>query len=332
MPLNERDARKAAGYNRRAARRFGWKGDYPRIASLFGLDRQSDSKSQFAQAVYDWQAAQTPPLTKDGKLGPTTWAKLKRELDQNVTAAPSIPIPDWLGGGGGVGTQVIAPAPVAGAGRRWVQIARMQARRWATEIDSWGSELNGEDPETLLDWDEAYFVAAPRWGEITHGLGEPSDRADRDWCAAFVNYCLHRAGYSHTGSAGANSFARSWAWRFDALREPQQGCVIVVGNADTGHGGHVAFLDTWDNLPSNPGGHVQNRAGRVFHLLGGNQAARVNSRREPVRANRDLLAARGQNGVTSPYLMPRQGPHTCNIGSVIPTEQPHHCHYVPPED
>ncbi len=330
MSLTERAARQAARYNRRSAERVGWRNDYSRIASLFGLDNQSVSGSLFAHSVHDWQAAQTPPLTKDGKLGPTTWGKLKRELDQKVRFTPNIPMPAWLGGGVGAAPQIIAPAPAAGVGPSWLQIARVQERRWATEIAGWGSDRNAADPETELDWDEAYFAASPRWGNVTHVLGEVSNVDNRDWCAAFVNYCLHRAGFSHTGSAGAHSFTRRWAWHFEARTEPRQGCVIVVGNADTGHGAHVAILDTWDHLPANPGGHVQNRSGRAFHLLGGNQSGRVFSRQEPVRAHRDMLAARGLNGVTSPYLWPMQGPSNCNIGAVIPTARPHHCHYVPP--
>lgn len=213
-----------------------------------------------------------------------------------------------------------------------MQVAREQERRWATQVESWrDAGINIEDPETELVWDEAYFAAAPRWGDETHALGETPTVQNRDWCAAFVNYCLHRAGYSHTGSAGAHSFLWRWAWHFDARPEPQQGCVVVVGNAETGRGAHVAFLDRWSNLPDNPGGHVENRSGRSFTLLGGNQSGRVNSRPEPVRRTRDLLATRGRNGVTSPYLWPRVGPINCTTSAVIPTAQPHHCHYAPPE-
>ena len=328
MSLTDREARQAVRYNRRSAARVGWRNAYPRIACLFGLDRQSVTQVLFAYAVYDWQKAQVPGLTADGKLGPSTWGKLRRELDQKVRSTPNIPIPAWLGGLGG-GGQTIAPAPAGGPGPRWFQIARAQAQRWATEIDGWGSDRNAADPETELNWDEAYFAASPRWGDRTHDLDELPNVQNRDWCAAFVNYCLHRAGYSHTGSAGAHSFLWRWAWHFEALREPRQGCVIVVGDASTGMGAHVAFLDSWRNVPSNPGGHVQNTHDLTFHLLGGNQGGRVNSRPERVRANRDMLAARGSNGVTSPYLWPLQGPPRCNIGTVIPTERPHHCHYVP---
>lgn len=330
MSLNAREARKAGRYNRREAKPVGWKSDYPRIASLFGLDRQSDSRSQFAQAVHDWQAAQTPPLTKDGKLGPTTWGKLKRELDQKATSAANIPIPVWLGGSSN-GPQIIAPAaaPVTSGTPRWFQIAEDEKQRWDTEIDTWAPDRDTSHPENELDWDERYFVTSPYWAQETHDLGQASDRDNRDWCAAFVNYCLHRAGYSHTGSAGASSFKSRHRWYFDAETKPKRGCVIVIGTATTGHASHVAFLDRWHNLPEDPDGDVLKTSSLWYQLLGGNQSGGKVSRK---RYGRDLLSARGRNGVVSPYFTPRRGPHECNIGSVIPTEQAHHCHYPANED
>ena len=330
MPFTKRKARKAAQYNRRKAARLAWRRHYPRIISHFGLDSGSVTRLLFAEAVHDWQAAQKPQLTKDGCLGPVTWSRLKKELDQKVPTAPKIPIPVWLGGAN-AGAQIIKPAaaPTSDDTPRWFQIAKAEHVRWRTKIETWAPGEERADPETKLDWDEQYFAASPRWAKTTHALGETSDKDNRDWCAAFVNYCLHRAGYSHTGSAGASSFKSRHRWYFDAETKPKRGCVIVIGNADTGHASHVAFLDKWYNLPENPNGDVVKTSEFWYQLLGGNQSSGRVSKK---KYGRDLLSARGRNGVISPYFTPKQGPHECNIGKVIPTERPHHCHYPALED
>lgn len=328
MSLTDREARDAARYNRRSAASVGWKAQYPRIAVLLGLDRMSVDAATFARAIHDWQASQKPPLTKDGKIGPNTWSRLRTVLDQEVRMTVNVPLPAWLSDGGSASSSsptIIAPAPATGGGPRWFQIARAEELRWRQEINRWTADKNRRNAEAELEWDEAYFAASPYWGARTHEPGEVPSVKNMDWCAAFANYCLHRAGFSHTGSAGANSFLKSRLWQFNALTEPAQGCVIVVGNPDTGKGAHVAFLDSWSNLPSSPNGHVEHKSDRIFHLLGGNQNQKVCSQRDGKSRNRSMLAAKGQNGVTSPYLWPLQGGPTCNIGSVIATERPHHC-------
>jgi uncharacterized protein (TIGR02594 family) len=208
------------------------------------------------------------------------------------------------------------PAPT-GAGPLWLQYAQAERDRWDSEIATWGKDKKAGSAEQYLDWDEQYFQASPYYGAKTHADGTIPGKQNMHWCAAFANWCLHRAGYSHTGSAGASSFLHRNLWRFDALTEPRQGCVIVTGNSKVEH---VTFLWSWTKLPSNPKADVSSAKATGVKTLGGNQGNRVKQSNE----NRNLFAARGQNGITSPYFWPLRGEGTCSITSVA-TEQPHFC-------
>jgi uncharacterized protein (TIGR02594 family) len=202
-----------------------------------------------------------------------------------------------------------------------LQIAQQQMQRWDAEIAGLSPERRAV-AERHLDWDEEYFAAAPYWGGRAHNVGErPSTDKNVHWCAAFVNYCLHRAGYSHTGSAGAGSFIVRGRWRFRALTSPRQGCVAVVGrNAPA----HVAFLWEFRGLPDNPGGDVENDGNVVIKLLGGNQSNRVRISNDA----RNLLAVKDSHGARSPYLWPEVGEGTCNVD--VPTARSHFCYHAHP--
>jgi len=79
------------------------------------------------------------------------------------------------------------------------------------------------------------------------------------WCAAFVNWCLDRAGVQHLGIATA----ASWLKFGIPIATPTYGCIIVVkpGSSTGSTTGHVAFS-----------GGAQ---GSKVWLLGGNQSRRV---------------------------------------------------------
>lgn len=315
MRLTPQKAAKAARYNTRKAQSIGWDQRYAQLVSIFELDRMTPTPEGFAQAVADWQA-NNPPLTVDGMLGPGTWARL--EPHTLFSTAP-VPLPAWLQAPAPAPPRQV-PAPRIGSGPLWMQVAEAQRQRWNAEIADWADQSRRSDAEQYLDWDEQYFAASPMWGGVVHDPGE-TPRAGRNmhWCAAFVNYCLHRAGYSHTGSAGAGSFIQSHSWHFEALREPRQGCVVVVGRSSPAH---VAFLYDFSGLPSDPGGNVRNTSSVTIRLLGGNQDDRITISND----RRNLLAARGRNGVRSPYLWPEVGPARCNIE--LPTERQHYCRHI----
>lgn len=316
MTLTPREEANAVRYNRRKMAAVGWRPDFPRLTRFFS-PQNVRTPELFAHSVHKWQS-QNPPLEPDGKLGSKTWRRLRAALP-NLGGA-TVPIPAWVGAAPvRPPLSTVDPFTLGGVGPLWYRVAQAQKRAWDAGMAGW-SEEDRERPEEHVTWDEEYFAASPRWGNHTHDVGE-RPRANADWCAAFVNYCLHRAGYSHTGSAGAASFASRSRWHFNALEEPQVGCIIVLGLSS---GSHVGFLADTQGLPSAPDGDVLVRdlpRGGV-ELLGGNQSQRV---RYKHYSNRNLLAARGRNGVVSPYFKPLRGPATCNID--LSTAHPHHCHH-----
>ncbi len=85
-----------------------------------------------------------------------------------------------------------------------------------------------------------------------------SYRDETAWCSAFVNWCMHNAGFPRTGIA----LARSWLQWGTSLGSPLYGCVTVLRRP--GGGGHVAFY-------VGPG---QDR--NEILLLGGNQGDAIN--------------------------------------------------------
>jgi uncharacterized protein (TIGR02594 family) len=313
MRLSPEDARKAARYNLRNASRVGWPARWTQIASILEIGPVSITAEEFAQRLADWQAANRP-LTGDGMLGNRTWDRME-PLTRFSTAAR--PRPGWLPGD--APAQPRAPTLGPAGDAPWMQIAEAQMQRWDAEIAGLPPERRAV-AERHLDWDEEYFAAAPYWGGRVHNVGDrPSTDRSPHWCAAFVNYCLHRTGYSHTGSAGAGSFVARGRWRFQALTSPRRGCIAVVGG---GSPAHVAFLWEFRGLPDDPRGDVENDRSVVVKLLGGNQSQRVKISNE----GRNLLAATDSRGVRSPYLWPEIGEATCNVD--VPTARPHFCYHV----
>lgn len=62
---------------------------------------------------------------------------------------------------------------------------------------------------------------------------------DVPWCAAFVGWCLEKAGYKSTNNAMARSYLR-WGMPLD---KPQYGCVCVFWRNHQGStAGHVGFF------------------------------------------------------------------------------------------
>ena len=203
--------------------------------------------------------------------------------------------------------------PMPGVGPDWYKVALYQKRLWDQGVRLAPKDHRGNF-EAHVVWDEAYFNASPRFGGTLHTIGNCRPMANADWCSAFVNYCLHRAGYCHTG----NSYARSWLdrglWSFRALAQPRVGCVIVVGAG----GAHVGLLASTVGLPNSPAGNVAAPAGG-FDLLGGNQGEQISVKKE----NRVLIAATDSDNNRSPYLWPLRSGGNCNIG--IATAAPHNC-------
>ncbi len=319
MTLSNIKERSAVSYNNKSMKRIGWAKQFAKVANLLAINGIATRQS-FAQSLATWQGKQTPPLKPDGKLGKMTWRRMQPML---VNVAGVGTLPTWVKQTPARPPQSeIAPQVGLGGlnGASWMGIARHEMNGWDQERSGM-TAAQQQATEEFTDVDESYFAASPRWGNVTHDIGVGPGRGNRDWCAAFVNYCLHRAGFSHTGSAGAASFAKRHLWSFDSLEEPRVGCVIVLGERP---GSHVGFLADVTGLPTNPQADVAVRdlpRGGV-RLLGGNQMQRVceNTYR------RSLLSARGDNGVISPYFWPLQGTPNCNIS--FTTARAHGCSYT----
>lgn len=107
------------------------------------------------------------------------------------------------------------------------------------------------------------------------------------WCAAFVNWCLKKAGAPHLGYATA----KSWLDFGTPIAHPVYGCLTIIKpSRSTGSTtGHVAFF--------------VEAQGKNVKLLGGNQgdkvteslfkATNVLGHRWPTKINHYLLARRG---------------------------------------
>ena len=320
MTLSPIKERSAVSYNDKSMKQIGWAKQFSKVAILLAISGTATRQS-FAQSLASWQSGQRPPLKPDGKLGKTTWKRMKPMLVRVVAAVGSLPTWVNLPPARPQQSEIVPlglPGGIGGSG--WMGAARHEMVGWNLERSEMTARQQRATEEST-DMDESYFAASPRWGNVTHDLGVGPGRQNRDWCAAFVNYCLHRAGFSHTGSAGAGSFAKRSHWSFNSLEEPRVGCVIVLGARP---GSHVGFLANVTSLPTNPRGDVEvrelPRAGVL--LLGGNQSQRVCEK----RFRRSLVSARGNNGVVSPYFWPLQGAANCNIS--FPTARSHGCNYT----
>lgn len=78
------------------------------------------------------------------------------------------------------------------------------------------------------------------------------------WCSAFVNWCVKTAGFKPTGKANA----RSWLEWGSELKEPEEGCIVVLSRGKEPWMGHVAF-------------YVRTEGNQIL-CLGGNQGDEVN--------------------------------------------------------
>jgi uncharacterized protein (TIGR02594 family) len=87
-------------------------------------------------------------------------------------------------------------------------------------------------------------------------VGNPSDD-ETPWCAAFVQWCLSRAGIIGTGHAQAKSYLE---WGIDA-GSARVGSILVMNRGSQSWQGHVSFV-------------IQDNGDTVY-ALGGNQSGRV---------------------------------------------------------
>jgi uncharacterized protein (TIGR02594 family) len=129
-----------------------------------------------------------------------------------------------------------------------------------------GKSLTQKNPDVVKYFDGVKTDPArdPRgkgrsWDIAPTNEVHPGDWRVTAWCAAFVNWCLKRAGASHLGYATAEAWLRFGT----PLPTPVYGCVAIIPpSSSTGSTtGHVAFYTEMK--------------GEKILLLGGNQGDAV---------------------------------------------------------
>lgn len=314
MLLSPQEARKAGRYNVKRARRIGWARHWSGVCQVLKISSGSVTPEEFGQYVAKFQSDQK--LVVDGMLGNNSW---RRMVSSARIAVRIVPAPSWLPRAAPKKSPIKAtPVEALNFDAPWMAIALREQKL------NWTGDDGNAIAEGDSDVDEGYFEACPYMGGDAWKLSEQRKRkiSNRHWCAAFVNYCLHTTGYSHTGSAGAFSFKQTRRWRFEALSEPRRGCVIVMEHSTKGFD-HVAFLDDVGDLPSDPKGDIDARDYDDFSLLGGNQGGdSVNSKEF---YNWTFFAARDRNGNKSPYLYPVRGADEANCNVELATAGAHYC-------
>ncbi len=113
-------------------------------------------------------------------------------------------------------------------------------------IQEW---TQGHNPEVLKYFHEIGFT----------GVNDD----ETAWCAAYVNWCLWKAGLPHTGALTARSFL-DWG---KSIYEPKVPCIAVLSRRGSSWMGHVGF---WIKS-----------SGSEIWLLGGNQNNQVSIGKYP---------------------------------------------------
>lgn len=92
------------------------------------------------------------------------------------------------------------------------------------------------------------------------------------WCSAFVNWCLDQVGIKGTNLANASSFLE-WG---EELKQPIEGCVVVIKSSKTNSGYHVGFFNGFE--------------GNYVKVIGGNQSDQV---KESYFLKKNVVSYRG---------------------------------------
>jgi len=312
--LTPEKAKKAGRYNAKRARRIGWPRHWSGVCRVLNVSDGNVSAEDFGQHVAKYQVDQK--LKPDGMLGTDTWRRMGASAK---IALKVIPMPAWLPKAAPKRSPIKAvSAEVLNLDAPWMAIAEQE------RDTNWRNDDETVIVEGKSRVDEGYFEACPYLGgeAWVYEKRHKRNKDNRHWCAAFVNYCLHTTGYSHTGSGGAFSFKQTKRWRFEALSEPTRGCVMIMEDNKNGFD-HVAFLDKVGDLPSDPKDDITGSDYKGFTLLGGNQGAgTVNSKRF---SNWTFFAAKDKFGNKSPYLFPIKGEGEANCNVELATAGAHYC-------
>ncbi len=123
----------------------------------------------------------------------------------------------------GIPPDAVAQAPTSfAAPPPWMQIAIMEqgVQEWA----------NGDNPRIL-----EYLKSCGISGSLLHD--------ETAWCAAFVNWCVLRSGYSPKGSAKVSDW---WSWGRPVAATYGAICILQPLTVDQASSGHIGFLHAQD--------------------------------------------------------------------------------------
>ena len=124
------------------------------------------------------------------------------------------------------------------SGTKWAD--RNDWEAWVRKKQAAGVNIPMTKPSNLLK----YFL---------DGEGRGANDEGFEWCAAFVNWCLRKAGINGANHAAVSQW-RNWGGR---LTEPRVGAIMLIPRGKSNYG-HIAFVDREDGK---------------WKMLGGNQAA-----------------------------------------------------------
>ncbi|AIX13063.1 baseplate hub subunit and tail lysozyme [Erwinia phage phiEa2809] len=129
------------------------------------------------------------------------------------------------------------------------------------------------------------FNNNPRIIEYHKTTSLAASQDEVSWCAAFVGWCLIKAGYTATRSALARSYV-NWG---STLAAPRFGAVVVFRRGNNPTFGHVGFVQRFD--------------ANYIYCLGGNQSDSVKISRFP---RSSVLSYRWPTGLTTEAAAPAQ--------------------------
>lgn len=113
-----------------------------------------------------------------------------------------------------------------GARAPWMEIALEEAQKARGVI---------EEEEPMYSIAESYL-------RFVGNRFEPTDSLRGPWCAAFMNWCIHRSGFRYAESASSLApISPEYSRNFREIAEPVYGCIVVYKHV-TEWKGHTGFL------------------------------------------------------------------------------------------
>ena len=204
---------------------LGWQAQFAAVARLVGVADRSPSEWAFAEAVARWQRGQSPPLTPDGVVGPSTWGRMRAALiDRKLMSEPA--------GSPPAGPKPPPRPPAAGPQSFAPGTPGSEA------LDKWLVQRNRHIEQKMLKAADDYYAADDlRWfftyahAKITQQINNNLQRFQRP--NAMLRLNMHFAeeflravdGQPHAG------WKKAFKW-CQALEKTSNETVVLVGEAE----------------------------------------------------------------------------------------------------